>query len=49
LITGAGFGFTVTDCGAETPEQPLASVTVTVNVPLEVTLITWLVVELFHR
>ena len=49
LMTGVGFGFTVTDCGADVPVHPFASVTVTVNVPLAVTLITCVVEEVFHK
>jgi hypothetical protein len=48
-MTGVGKGLTVTCCGADIPVQPLASVTVTVNVPLVVTLMDAVVADVFHK
>jgi hypothetical protein len=45
----AGFGFTVTDVIDEKPlEQLLASVTYTMCIPVESTVIDWVVAPLFH-
>jgi hypothetical protein len=47
-IDGVGSGLTVTLTGAETPIHPLASVTVTVKLPLALTLIICVLAELLH-
>ena len=50
VITGAaGIGLTVTFTEGETPEQPLASVTVIVNVPDAITLIELVFAPLLHK
>ena len=49
VITGDGSAFAVTVKEGETAIQPLAEVTVTSNTPEDVTVIDWVVCELFHR